>query len=249
MFHDFRKSMAVCVMVFILLGGCSDRGRTVETVRTAESRSGELSTDVSSFPEKDDISDEYPSLGTDSCERKSKDAANAAGAESPAKKTFIYIHVCGAVNAPGVVKVPEGSRVYEAIEKAGGLSQDADSRYINQARLLSDGEQICVPTREETASVSMYPPENISGGGEGGSGPEGEQKGAAPGTDAEGRVNINTADSALLQTLTGIGESRAEAIILYRETNGPFETIEDIMKVTGIKNALFNNIKDDITVG
>ena len=62
-------------------------------------------------------------------------------------------------------------------------------------------------------------------------------------------MNINTADSALLQTLTGIGESRAEAIILYRETNGPFETIEDIMKVTGIKNALFNNIKDDITVG
>lgn len=236
-------------MAFILLSGCSDRGRTFETVRTAESRSGELSTDVSSFPEKDDIPDEYPSLGTDSCERKSKDAANAAGAESPAEDAFIYIHVCGAVNSPGVVKVPAGSRVYEAIEQAGGLSQDADSRYINQARLLSDGEQICVPTCDETASVSLYLAENVSGDGEGRSDTEGAQKGASSGTDAEGRVNINTADSALLQTLTGIGESRAEAIILYRETNGPFETIEDIMKVTGIKNALFNNIKDDITVG
>ena len=109
-----------------------------------------------------------------------------------------------------------------------------------------------MPTKEETASSAFHMTDGHTGtaadGTAGTLGGSGTGSSGSQGVSADGKVNINTADSATLQTLTGIGESRAEAIILYRETNGAFETIEDIMKVTGIKNALFNNIKNDITV-
>ena len=230
-------------MVFILLSGCAAHGQTTEDVRFVDDRSVSALQAEGEFRERDNKTMSEASSTQDDLHPDSDESG---------EKSAIYVDVCGAVISPGVVKMPEGSRVFEAIEKAGGLGQDADGSYINKARILCDGEQIYVPTKEETAGIAPRMTDgNTEATADGiadttqGSGTGSSQ---SQGVLADGKVNINTADSATLQTLTGIGESRAEAIILYRETNGAFETIEDIMKVTGIKNALFNNIKNDITV-
>ena len=235
-------------MVFILLSGCAAHGQTSEDVRFVDDLSESIlqveeETQVEGQPqEHDENTSDLPSAQDDP----------QAESDESGGKAAIYVDVCGAVISPGVVRMPEGSRVFEAIEKAGGLGQDADGSYINKARILNDGEQIYVPTKEETASSAFHMTDGQTGtaadGTAGTLGGSGTGSSGSQGVSADGKVNINTADSATLQTLTGIGESRAEAIILYRETNGAFETIEDIMKVTGIKNALFNNIKNDITV-
>lgn len=139
--------------------------------------------------------------------------------------SVIYVHVCGAVNAPGVVMLPEGSRGQDALDAAGGFAPDASENFINLAELLADGMQLYFPTREEAESLQES---------------EREEK--------SNLININTAGVELLCTLPGIGEARARAIVEYRESKGNFETIEDIMQVSGIKDNAFAKIKDLITV-
>lgn len=124
----------------------------------------------------------------------------------------VYIHVCGAVEVPGVYELPEGSRICDAVEAAGGFSQTADTESVNLVELLKDGEQIRI------AHV-------------------GENQ-----TEDSGLININQADVSLLCEIPGIGESRAEAIIAYREENGKFEHAEELMKIPGIKEGLFAKI-------
>jgi competence protein ComEA len=146
----------------------------------------------------------------------------------------IYVYICGAVNNPGVYELKAGSRLYEAVDMAGGISDDADERYINMARVLTDGEQVVVYTVSEAQTIK-------------------EEEAAAIieskiQEEKSGLVNINTADIAELSTLSGIGASRAQAIIDYRERNGAFNSIEDIKNVDGIKDGLFSKIKDKITV-
>ena len=122
-------------------------------------------------------------------------------------------------------------------EVAGGLREAADPRAQNQARMLSDGEQVTVLTVEEVQNGETV--EQSSAG---------EDLSGVSGASDGGKVNINTADEAGLMTIPGIGESRAKAIIAYREENGKFESIEDIMKIDGIKEKMFDKIKDSITV-
>jgi competence protein ComEA len=141
--------------------------------------------------------------------------------------SLIYVYVCGAVTNPGVYELEAGSRLYEAVDKAGGMSEEADKTYLNMARVLTDGEQVVVYTTDQV--VVMVEEAKV----------EAEQSGL---------VNINTADISELTALSGIGESRAKAIIDYREKNGAFSSIEDIKNVDGIKDGLFAKIKDQITV-
>ena len=169
-----------------------------------------------------------------------KEIERTSGAEETGSTSedVLCVYICGAVVRPGVYELPTGSRVYAAIEAAGGFTEEADPRQVNQAAVLADGQQITVLTREELAS---------------GAGVPGTGNGASPAADGveakrSARVNINTATAEELETLSGIGESRAQDIIAYRTENGSFQSIEDIMKVTGIKQALFNKIKDEITV-
>lgn len=165
----------------------------------------------------------------------SADGSSAENASQPAEtKALCYVHICGAVNAPGVYELEEGSRVYQAVEAAGGFLPEADEGYLNLAALISDGMKITVLTREEAASAPAW---------EGEIGGTGQQEAAAP-----AKVNINTATQDQLMTLKGIGEARAADIIAYRQEHGPFRQIEDIMQVSGIKEAAFAKIKDDITV-
>ena len=140
----------------------------------------------------------------------------------------ICVHVTGYVVNPGVYYVPEGSRVFEVIELAGGFLDTADKDYLNQATILNDGQKLHIYSKEEAATANQ----SISDSGA-------EQ-------NPNKLVNINTATKEELMTLPGIGESKAESIIAYRQENGGFKTIEDIMKISGIKDAAFSKIKNYI---
>ena len=138
----------------------------------------------------------------------------------------IYVHVCGEVQCPGVYELNNGSRIFEAIEKAGGMTEKAAAESVNQAGILEDGQQLYIPSEEELLN---------------------QKKDAA--TMEQGKVDINKASREELMTLSGIGESRAADIIKYREENGDFSRIEDIMLVSGIGEKTFEEIKEQITVG
>lgn len=152
--------------------------------------------------------------------------ALSTDAASEAETGRICVYVCGAVVKTGVYELDSGARVYEAVEAAGGLTDEADETALNQAAALADGQQLIVPVRAEYAPAAA----------------PGSPQTAAP-------VNINTAGVSELTTLSGIGEAKARDIISYRERNGPFETAEDIMKVSGIKTSAYEKIRDAITVG
>ena len=141
--------------------------------------------------------------------------------------TDIYVHICGAVINPGVYQVPAGTRVYQALELAGGSSNDAYLSGINLADKLADGQKVYIPAEGENAEGILS---------------------TDSGDVQSVMININTASEAELMTLPGIGQSRAKDIINYRVKNGLFESIDDIMKVSGIKEAAFEKIKDLIKV-
>lgn len=140
----------------------------------------------------------------------------------------LYVYVCGEVKRPGVYRFSDGARVYEALACAGGLTEAAEDTALNQARLLTDGEEIRVPAKGEAV----------------GSRTDGE----SPKEEGSDKVNINTADAGQLTSLNGIGPSRAEAIIAWREANGGFTVPEDLKKVDGIADKTFDKLKDEITV-
>lgn len=165
-----------------------------------------------------------------------EESAAAENAEEPdsgdaQKDGTIWVYVCGAVHAPGVYELPSGSRIYHVIQAAGGMLPEAETRAVNQAQELSDGEQITVPTVEEAQDPAQPA---VSGGS------------AASG---DGKVNLNTAGIEELCTLAGIGETRAQAIVDYREQNGGFQSIEELMNIDGIKEKTFEKLKEEVTVG
>ena len=143
-----------------------------------------------------------------------------------------YVHICGAVAQPGVYCVDEGSRLYEVILLAGGLTEDAADQAVNQAQELTDGMQIYIPTQEEVQSGIF----------------SGQTQSYRTEEMQDTRVNINTADEKLLCTLPGIGMTRAEAIISYRNEHGAFRNTEELMNVTGIKAGVYEKIKELIKV-
>lgn len=151
------------------------------------------------------------------------------------EKSGVYVYICGEVTNPGVYELSGDSRIYEAVDAAGGFTENAARECVNLASKVSDGMQITIYNREEAASLPAD------------SAPVGENAGKS-GTSGSGLVNLNTATKEELMTLKGIGESKAEDIIRYREKSGGFKKIEDIMKISGIKENGFQKIKDSITV-
>ncbi|MDR1801196.1 MAG: helix-hairpin-helix domain-containing protein [Lachnospiraceae bacterium] len=150
--------------------------------------------------------------------------------------TIITVHVCGAVNIPGVYQLADGSRIYEAIKAAGGMTSAANDASINQAELLADGTQVYIP------EVGEAPKTGAANYGNSGSS-------IGTGNSAAGaKININTATKEELMTLNGIGASKASSIIDYRTKHGSFSKPDDLMKVEGIKEGTYNKIKDMITI-
>ena len=201
-----------------------------------------------------DGSDAGNGTGSDSGKHTSDadiDNGSEAVSDKEMQQAMIYVDVCGAVANPGVFQLAAGSRVFQAIEAAGGYLPEAALTCVNRAGVLTDGQQLYILTQEEMERQGLDPAE-MSGASEGqmnGSAGIGQNTGMTAQVQQDNRININTADEAQLTTLTGIGATRAQAIIAYREENGPFAAIEDIMNVQGIKEGTFAKIKDEIVVG
>lgn len=246
-------------LIFTGLTGCKDDGTEFLEKELVQKESEETSgTDVEQEDPKDTESGE-------SAEKSSKDGTDIkqetqqkSDVSGDISSETIYVDICGAVTSPGVYELPYGSRVFQAIEKAGGYLPEAAASYLNRAKGLSDGQQIYVPTQEEVdsqmVSVTEDDPEATSETGSGnnnGQGTAGKETGTAGNGTASGtdqKINLNTADVSQLTTLTGVGESKALAIIAYREENGPFTSVEDIMNVPGIKEGTYEKIKDKIAI-
>lgn len=164
-------------------------------------------------------------------------AAASEAPPEPDEPAEICVHVGGCVQAPGVFYLNEGDRVADAVERAGGMTPEAAADGVNLARMLVDGEQIIVASVEEATAmpaVSATGTAPTTAGGAAGA--------------ASGKVNINTASSQELQTISGIGEAKAKRIIDYREKNGPFKTVDDLTAVSGIGEKTLENLRDQICV-
>lgn len=153
--------------------------------------------------------------------------------EEKVEITKIKVHIAGSVVTEGMIELEEGARVADAIKEAGGTTADANTKKINLAQKLQDGQKIYIPNQNETEEDII---ENL--------GETIEENGI----NSSSKVNINTATQTELELLTGIGPSIASKIISYRKENGKFKTIEDIKNVPGIGEAKFNSIQDQITV-
>lgn len=162
-----------------------------------------------------------------------KDSAEKGESSLP-KADPVFVQVSGAVQNPGVYEVAAGSRIFEAVALAGGLTEEADLRLLNQALPVEDGQMIYVYARGEA------PAEALPNDGEAGN--------QSAGSKADERINLNTASVEQLMTLPGIGQAKAEYIVSYREKHGAFEKIEDIMEIEGIKEGVFSKIEDRIKV-
>ena len=166
---------------------------------------------------------------TDQADSPKRTAAGTGKPEETARAAqagdAVYIHICGEVKKPGVYLFSSAPRLVEVVKRAGGFTKKADRSAVNQAESVADGSQIRIPSKKSGKSVEK-----------------------AQDDVSEGKVNINTASREELMTLNGIGESKASQIISYREANGAFEKIDDIMNITGIKEGVFSKIKDYIIV-
>ena len=163
---------------------------------------------------------------------KTRETGGSATEEKASSSDTVFVDVSGCIKTPGVYELPYGSRIFEAIEEAGGFTKHADRALINQAETITDGMKINVPDKrdiEENGSGAAH----VSGNGA---------------SDNGELININTAGSEELQQISGIGPVTAEKIIQYREENGVFDSVEDITNVSGIGEKTLEKMKPQITV-
>lgn len=209
-----KKRKIICAFVFVIslfwLCACSKEEAVMITAQ----------------PEEDFLSREQPEEEKEETKEEVEEAKEETGS--------LMIHICGAVQCPGVYELTEGKRICHAVEAAGGFTEAADEDYLNQAGKLADGMRIYIPTKEETEGMQENPIQN-------------NELFLGQPNDTS-LVNINTATLEQLCTLPGIGEGKAQNIIAYRKESGGYASIEEIMNVEGIKEGLFKKIRDRITV-
>ena len=149
--------------------------------------------------------------------------------ESP-EQDLITVDVKGAVKSPGIYDLPVGSRVHDAVQKAGGLTDEADSKSLNLAQKVSDEALVYVPTKGEEAASQQT------------------GSGTTPSTSKDKKVNLNKASLEELKQVKGLGGKRAQDIIDHRETNGKFKSVDELKKVSGIGAKTIEKLKDYVTV-
>lgn len=235
--RKMKTAAGIFTVVFCIFSGCGRKEAGVEELLLFVEEKGEDASD-----EGETLAALPPSSGEEGGgEKESLMQDQTAGGDGQKESVCLetcMVHICGAVNDPGVYALDKGSRVFQGIEMAGGFLAEADQDYLNLADFLSDGDRIYVPTRAEVEEAGDRSGYLMAAGTENSRKEE----------EASHLVNINTAGEELLCTLSGVGSSRAKSIIAYREKNGAFLKIEDIMNVEGIKDGLFRKIKDSITV-
>lgn len=239
--RKFYRNTAACLLaaLFLAAAGCSSTTSVFPSAEGSEEEPAE------SGAGREDASGDAGQSGDSGDETEESTSGDAgqpgdSGDGTVTENTVIYVDVTGAVKAPGVYTLPAGSRVFEAIALAGGAREDASLENLNQAGILQDGQQIRVYTEEEAAQMAQQGSLPSLPGAETAAGQKESQEAS--------KVNINTAGKDELMTLTGIGETRAEAILAYRQETGGFQAPEDLMQVEGIKEKTFEKLKDQITV-
>lgn len=246
-------------ILFLLLGllisGCANSGKVMLSTDSDETViSGNDSYDDSSTGDKPGDGDSQgtdkqggkmqgsvvkgdESLSFDAKSDDSRDFSNdetyvGTGSNDDKMTAGIYVYVCGSVAKPGVYELNEGSRICDALELAGGVTEDGVPEALDQAKPVADGQTIYVPNSSEEWDRTSQDNSGV---------------GSSTSDPAMTGININTASKDELMTLPGIGESKATDIIRYREEHGGFKTIEEIMNIQGIKEGVFNKIKDMIS--
>ncbi len=230
--EKIRPFLAGVMIMCLFAGGCAGEE---ETYFSRADASTELETESETVFEKS-YENENPDkkVFVNGTEGSSEETVNV---REDALPETIQVFVCGAVKVPGVYPLPSDARVVAAIEAAGGMTDEASVDALNQAAPLSDGEKVYVPREGEEINDIDIGSFSVS------------ENGSAVSVEADdGKININTADQKALMTLPGIGESKASAIIAYREQHGAFSAISDIKNITGIKDGVFNKIQDYIKV-
>ncbi len=214
-----KRNWMLCIFLFLFLCACQKPEEIVFVDST---------TDISNKESiQTEITIDNTSYGSE------QSVEYEAFSEEEISDITVFVHVCGAVKNPGVYELDEDSRVIDSVEAAGGALDNAALEAINLASILSDGAKIWIPTKEEALEMELSTDNNSDTNNS---------------KEKNSKININTADSTLLCSLPGIGETRAQSIIAYREKYGVFESIEEIMQVSGIKENSFQKIKDYITV-
>ncbi len=238
-----QKIVIIIVVLFVTVSGIFysvSYGKREEAVFVTEEISVENDTDRNSgFFEanlEESLSNEKEKQNLETSSDKLELAEDLEDAKNE-KEEVIYVHICGQVVSSGVYSLKKESRVNDLVKMAGGFTDEASTDYVNLAQKLIDGEQIYIPSKEEVLEMDLYSKINVST-------ENSEEK-----ETISNKVNINTADKSQLMTLTGIGEAKAEAIIQYREEHGGFRSVEELKQIEGIKDGVFNKIKDKIIVG
>ncbi|OII27411.1 ComEA family DNA-binding protein [Frigoribacterium sp. MCBA15_019] len=195
-----------------------------------------VSVAVSAFATRGGAADELvtvePSTGAE--------AGAGAGTAPPGGASVVFVHVHGRVAAPGLYELPHGARVVDVVAAAGGFTAEADQAAVNLARVLVDGEQLRVPAVGESVD------DGVAGGGDAAAGGPAAGGGAAPG--GGGAVDLNLADDAALQTLPGVGPATAAAILAWRDENGRFRSVDDLLGVPGIGPKTLETLRDRVRV-
>ena len=236
----------ICLVV-VLLGFAGVRAFSAFsgesfTLSKSEEAASDKSSDAfqqgsSSAGSKGSNSPESQSLAGEGSEGNSSSSASVQGASK------LVVYVCGCVKDPGVYEFAEGSRIRDAVEKAGGFTEDAATEALNLASALADEQQVLVPSLEEYQTTGAgASSQQLSSGAAVSSG------GSASAGTSQGLVNINTASSAELVDLPGIGDATAQKIIASRESEGPFQSIDDLKRVSGIGDKKFEALRDLICV-
>ena len=224
--------IGIAGVIFVFSGGGNEDSTGLEIVEDISgNKSGSIVDIKSSTAETD--KDSPKEAKSDNLKKE-----GLQGNEKLKENQKIFIHICGAVKNEGVYQVEADARVVDVIRAAGGLTKEAASSGINQAKQLEDGMQVYVPTKKEVSKAGTQIP---------GLQKEDLQNSASVNSQ-NSAININTATKEELMKLKGVGEAKAVLIITYRENNGGFKEITDLMKIKGIKQKFFDKIKDNICV-
>ena len=242
--------LSVLMILSILLAtSCGKDELSISTVKEKEEASEKV-TDNEKEKVSQEESGESRSEGIVAAESTAEEAVEEKATEDVAEENSeVSVYVCGAVVSEGVYTLAADARIEDALERAGGYSEDAAHGAINLAERLTDGMKIYFPTEQEISEGGgTWQTKDASNGSNSLSGSEGMSgSGDLSGPDGS-LVNINTADAKTLETLPGIGEGKARDIINYRDTNGPFGDVQDIKNVSGIGESTFSKLSPYITV-
>ena len=218
------------ILAALAMCGCGKKKQTVFTETVYSDGSGDYSERAGSG---EDSGSGLKDGSTSWPEDPDRTNTSQEGAGKEDEIGTICVFVCGAVNSEGVYELPKRSRVIDAVEAAGGYSDDADTAYVNQAEYVYDTQRVEIPTKEEAEMLREY---DSSGSG------------SEESSQSDGRIDLNSADKQALMTLPGIGESKADRILEYRQIHGRFSSTEELMNVSGIGSGVYEKLKDYVTI-